>query len=243
MSENLKNKMYNYEVIPPQGVWESIDRLLAEENATSEKPAAVIFPKRSGKLKFIAMAAAAVVILIVFIIIFRTTSKITTTTAGIYTDSDGNYANSLPDGNKTLLKYKRADAILKVPFESDSSSSSEDASLLANNDAPPTAGPTENTVNDNARVDKNKASDSKKQDHGLNKVKTYITITGPEGQPVKISSKIASLLVKSDQKDTVNVKWNKKLLEWKNTMQSNTLAATPGNFLDIVELTNTLTEN
>ena len=242
MSEILKNKMYNYEVIPPQGVWESIDRLLAEENATSEKPAAVIFPKRSGNLKFIAMAAAAVVILIVFIIIFRTTSKITTTTAGIYADSNANYANSLPAGNKTLLKYKRADAILKVPFESDSSSSAEDASLLANNDAPPIVGPTEKTVNDNW-VDKNKASDSKKQDPGLNKVKTYITITGPEGQPVKISSKIASLLVKSDQKDTVNVKWNKKLLEWKNTMQSNTLAATPGNFLDIVELTNTLTEN
>ena len=37
--------------------------------------------------------------------------------------------------------------------------------------------------------------------------------------------------------------WNKKINEWKEIMKTNTLAPTPGNFLDIVELTKSLRDN
>ena len=34
--------------------------------------------------------------------------------------------------------------------------------------------------------------------------------------------------------------WNKKISDWKEIMKANTLSPTPGNFLDIIELTKTV---
>jgi hypothetical protein len=70
----------------------------------------------------------------------------------------------------------------------------------------------------------------------------YITIEGPEGQPVKISSKMATLIDSAETKTPTKPIWNKKINEWREIMKGNTLAPTPGNFLDIVELTKTLKE-
>ncbi len=71
-------------------------------------------------------------------------------------------------------------------------------------------------------------------------VKKYITISGPQGQPVKISAKVASLIVSSDDQHPPNAVWNDKVKKWKDIMKANTLAPTTANFLDIVELTHAL---
>ena len=70
----------------------------------------------------------------------------------------------------------------------------------------------------------------------------YITIAGPEGQPVKVSEKAAALIESSDEKIPPHTVWNKKINKWRDIMKANTLAPTPGNFLDIVELNNTLVD-
>ncbi len=44
----------------------------------------------------------------------------------------------------------------------------------------------------------------------------------------------------SDQKKSTKPTWNKKINEWREIMKGNTLAPTPGNFLDIIELTKSL---
>lgn len=71
----------------------------------------------------------------------------------------------------------------------------------------------------------------------------YITIEGPQGQPVKISSKMATLIDSSETTTRTKPIWNKKINEWREIMKVNTLAPTTGNFLDIVELTKTLRDN
>ncbi len=73
--------------------------------------------------------------------------------------------------------------------------------------------------------------------------KKYITISGPQGQPVKISSKVAALLVSSNDQHASNPVWNEKVKRWKNIMKANALAPTTANFLDIVDLTHALTIN
>ena len=63
-----------------------------------------------------------------------------------------------------------------------------------------------------------------------NTTSRYITIEGPQGQPVKVSSKMATLIDSSETKVSSKPVWNKKINEWREIMKSNTLAPTPGNF-------------
>ena len=66
--------------------------------------------------------------------------------------------------------------------------------------------------------------------------KKYLTIAGPEGQPVKISSKAATLIVSADNDYPPKPVWNKKIEKWKKIMQSNTTAPTATNLVDLLEL-------
>ena len=68
----------------------------------------------------------------------------------------------------------------------------------------------------------------------------YITITGPQGQCVKISSKAAKLIVSSDNQNPPKPVWSAKVNKWKDIMESNVFAPATANFLDIVELTHAL---
>jgi hypothetical protein len=73
--------------------------------------------------------------------------------------------------------------------------------------------------------------------------KKYITVAGPQGQPVKISPKAAELIVSSDDQNPPKPVWSAKVQRWKDIMKANTLTATTADFLDIVELTHALTMN
>jgi hypothetical protein len=65
--------------------------------------------------------------------------------------------------------------------------------------------------------------------------KKYITIAGPEGQPVKISAKAATLIVSADDDYPPKPVWNKKIDKWKKIMLSNTTAPTATNLVDILQ--------
>ncbi|MEO6637383.1 MAG: hypothetical protein ABIN25_03840 [Ginsengibacter sp.] len=73
--------------------------------------------------------------------------------------------------------------------------------------------------------------------------KKYITIAGPGGQPVKISSKVATLIVSSDNDYPPRPVWNKKINKWKQIMLSSTLSPTATNLLDIAELSSAHGDN
>lgn len=70
--------------------------------------------------------------------------------------------------------------------------------------------------------------------------KKYITITGPGGQPVKISPKAAMLIAALNDQNPMNPVWNDQIKKWKSIMMANVLVPTPTNFLDIVDLTQVL---
>ncbi len=74
-------------------------------------------------------------------------------------------------------------------------------------------------------------------ENSLPKVKKYITIAGPEGQPVKISPKVATLIESADNEFPPKAVWKKKIEKWKQIMLSSTLSPTSTNLLDIVQIT------
>ena len=69
------------------------------------------------------------------------------------------------------------------------------------------------------------------------KIKKYLTIAGPEGQPVKISPKVATLIESADNEFPPKAVWKKKIDKWKRIMLSSTLSPTSTNLLNIVEVT------
>jgi hypothetical protein len=73
--------------------------------------------------------------------------------------------------------------------------------------------------------------------------KKYITIAGPEGQPVKISSKVATLIVSADNDYPPKPVWDKKITKWKEIMLSSTISPTATNLLDIVQLSSITGDN
>jgi len=66
--------------------------------------------------------------------------------------------------------------------------------------------------------------------------KKYITIAGPEGQPVKISPKAATLILSADNEYPPKPVWNKKIDKWKQIMLSNITSPTSTNLVDILQL-------
>lgn len=74
-------------------------------------------------------------------------------------------------------------------------------------------------------------------------LKKYITISGPSGQPVKISPKVATLIVSADNEYPPKPVWNKKIEKWKQIMLNTTLSPTSTNLLDIAQLTSNLDNN
>jgi hypothetical protein len=71
---------------------------------------------------------------------------------------------------------------------------------------------------------------------------TYIIISSVDGNPVKISSKAASLIVSSDNQYPPKTVWSAKVNRWKAKMLTNPVTPTTANFLDIADLTEVLTD-
>jgi hypothetical protein len=66
--------------------------------------------------------------------------------------------------------------------------------------------------------------------------KKYITISGPEGQPVKISPKVATLIVSADHEFPPKPTWSKKIDRWKKIMLGTTVSTTSAGLADLIQL-------
>lgn len=212
--DDLKNRMYNYETTPPEGVWEAI---AAELDGMEAK---VIPLKRKKSKTFYYVAAASVTILLFCVIFFANRSSA----------PDGPIATSSIDTTRPDTGVNN-NLIMTVPLE-EKTIANHNTELQKQN----------KTQKGGPHLD---TKDVKDNDSNLLASNTarYITIEGPQGQPVKISSKMASLIDSSETKVSTKPVWNKKIDEWKEIMKTNTLAPTPGNFLDIIELTKSLKDN
>lgn len=63
----------------------------------------------------------------------------------------------------------------------------------------------------------------------------YLVISGPQGEPVKISKKAARLIVSLDGEYPPKPVWDKKIEEWKQVMLSNTATSSPTDLMSMLE--------
>ena len=73
--------------------------------------------------------------------------------------------------------------------------------------------------------------------------KKYLTIAGPECEPVKISPKVATLIESTDNEYPPKPVWNKKIEKWQQIMLGSTLSPTSTNLLDVVQLSSSSDNN
>ena len=73
--------------------------------------------------------------------------------------------------------------------------------------------------------------------------KKYLTIAGPECEPVKISPKVATLIESTDNEYPPKPVWNKKIEKWQQIMLGSTLSPTSTNLLDVVQLSSSIDNN
>jgi hypothetical protein len=99
------------------------------------------------------------------------------------------------------------------------------------------------TLEDIIRSSKDKNLIAQNYESPYSHQKKYITISGPGGQPVKISPKVATLIVSADNEDPPKPIWDKKIERWKQIMLNTTLSPTSTNLLDIAQLTSNLDNN
>lgn len=66
----------------------------------------------------------------------------------------------------------------------------------------------------------------------------YFTIEGPEGEPVKISPKVATLIISADNDYPPKPVWNKKIDEWQHIMLTNHVTSASSGLLDIIQQAN-----
>ncbi len=210
MSKKFKDKMYNYEAMAPQGVWEAI----AAELDKGDEKVRIMEPRKNNRTLTYSLLAAAAVIVIVFCVIFFKNNGSSSSKSDV-AKNDTVKGQQLAENDS--LKNQTHHVRITVPVEE-----KKEKDVAINKPSP--------TDNDNDK------------DVAISEPKHYITVTSPDGQPVKVSSKVASLIEPSGENDPSKTKWNKKVKEWKDIMNSNSLNASPGAFLDIVELSNSLDE-
>jgi hypothetical protein len=181
--QNFKNKLYDFEVTPPENIWSDISKDLA-----GNKIIKITDRKKSKSLYYLAIAAASLVIIFLGSLFFKhnsPSSENSTTTV-----SNEKMRDSM------ALNHKILESIIHSPKEKH-----------------------EIVLNDLQSPDI---------------PKKYITVAGPEGQPVKISPKAATLIIAANNDFPPKPTWSKKVDKWQKIMLSSTISPTFAGIADLV---------
>ncbi|MEO8960866.1 MAG: hypothetical protein ABI325_03230 [Ginsengibacter sp.] len=65
-------------------------------------------------------------------------------------------------------------------------------------------------------------------------LKKYLTVEGPSGEPVKISPKVATLILYADNEYPPKPIWSNEIKKWQKIMLNTTISPTSTNLLDMV---------
>ncbi|MEI9942672.1 MAG: hypothetical protein WDN26_00475 [Chitinophagaceae bacterium] len=255
---SLQDKMYNYEVTPPATSWEKIAAALDEEPSANEFPARLynmevappagvwaaidaslneadekVVPMKRRTPAFLRYAAAAVLIGAVAFGVIKLTG--TSGTEGATAEQE----IALKDSGNNNLPLKKDDAPVVNNEEENSQASTE--RLMAKLDRPARTVVTNAIVRNNYAADANSNYDYAYDDQVVNMADRYVMLMTPEGNIIRMSKKLGDLVccVSGEEQDE-NCK--SQLKKWQEKIASSPLAPSPDNFMDILNLVNSLDE-
>lgn len=259
---NLQSRLLDYEEAPPAFVWENINSQLSDE-----KQEAKIIPMHSNKNRKAVwgIAAAASVTAVVLLSVFYFNNKKTVANTSIAANTEvkkdaGNNAN-LQNAPETTSKQepvliaetkqtKTQRSATKRITKAETPEQEINVDYVKADEATPLAGPPE--LDQNKKL-QNEQGEETNDIAMLNSPNSYITITGPNGDQVKVSSKFANAINYINDKmpsseeyiDKVIKEgkyWRGKFKAWRDKMINTTLTPNPTNFMDIIELSKLVKE-
>lgn len=236
-ANEFPSKLYDMEVAPPATVWELINSSL---NETDEK---VVSMKRRATM-FFRYAAAAVFIGVVAFGIIKWTSLTNnseeTSTAQARPSKDSGKNNIVtPEENVTATNENAED---EKALE-------ESKKMVARLDRPAknairnaiNSNTLRDDINNESVADANANSVYSYEDHLPDLSERYIMLMTPEGNIIRMSKKWSDLVccVSGEEQDK---DCKDQLKKWQEKIANSPLAPSPGNFMDILNLVNSLDE-
>jgi hypothetical protein len=266
---SLKDKIYNYEVTPPAGTWDKIaidldeaelankfpDRLYSMEatppSHSWEKVNAALNPGNEPVIPifkrirpFVRYAAAAIFIggLALGIIKLTTGSDNTLNTTA---QSAGNKDSS--ESGKTKPGVADEIQAAKSVTDDDDAALEQSKKMLAKLDPPlKTLAPKLRAGNSHVRYADDQDTELTQsiyayEDHVPNLADRYVMLMTPDGNIIRMAKKWSELLccVSGEEQDA---DCKDQLKKWQQKMATSSLAPSPGNFMDILGLVNSLNE-
>ena len=253
-------RMYHHEEEPPVSAWKNIAGQLDNENAAP----VISFERKKNNVGalYIRIAAAAAVITIIIATVLLNSKEQTTNInepVATLTPQSQQSKHSVIDTVKSALPA--ADSQEKTSNNAKENSAQQPQKKLTEQELPVIDYVKGNEVialaPNPVEANKEKLQNSKgetPQDIALmNTPNTYISITGPDGQVVKVSSKFANLIgyltdKNNDTQENLDIiikesaKWRTTFAVWRDKMTNNVVAPSLGNFMDIIELSKVLEE-
>lgn len=261
---SARDKMLNYEAVPPQGTWDKIAAALDESRLGDQFPArlhsmevtppSMAWEKIAASLEeeevkpetklvrqpripaFLRYAAAAAVIGAVAFGILRWTGNTDKNTTGTAA------ANVQSDSGRAIVSTPPADTPKTINTESDTDALALEQSknLIAKLDRP---------VRNQSRKSNpvypaaNKVSSTiyTYNDHVPSMADRYIMLMTPDGNLIRMSKKWGSLVCCVSGEDP-DADCKDQLKKWQEKMATSSLTTSAGNFMDIISLVSSLEE-
>jgi len=268
---SLQNRMYNYEAMPPANSWDRIAAALDEASSPNEFPAKLydmeveppamiwtaitdslneetdekVIQMKRRTLVFFRYAAAAFIIGVVALSIIKWTGT-TANTEG--TDSSNTIV--LNDSGKNNIDASGEDRVATNENAEDEKALEESKKMVARLDRPARNvvrnAASISTLHNNSNYEESIADANADplysyEDHLPDLSERYIMLMTPEGNFIRMSKKWSDLVCcvsgEEQGKDCKD-----QLKKWQEKIANSPLAPSPGNFLDILSLVNSLDE-
>jgi len=242
------DRLRNHLEVPPVGAWENIIVQLNEDEA---KIIPLNIGRKNARTLYLKLAAAAAVIAIIIIAILPATKQNPATSSQVATITPQNKPVQLPSA-KIIADTLKND-LAKTGVINNRDKENSNPRTGSNNYTPDyvkgsnAADLAQNPAANNKEKLQNSKGETLMDIALLNPPNTYISITGADGQTVKVSSKFYNLIGyltqgNPDTRENIDViiaesdQWRKIFSAWRDKMTNNALAPSLSNFMDIIEL-------
>lgn len=238
-------RIYDFECAAPAAAWPNIVTAL-DENAAKVIPLETNTRKRSSFYLRAAAAIAVIAVISTAIWILNRNDKRTDTGEIVHTK------------NNTVQSQETAGinpdpAQKNTPVSAEQNSTTKNISrpvYVQNNDITPLA---QNPADGKKDKLQTITGETPEDITAINSPNSYITISGPDGTPVRVSSKFSGLISyltekKPEVQENIDIiikesaKWKATFAAWRDKMINNAAAPSLSNFMDIIELSDVLEE-
>ncbi len=250
-------RMFTYTVAAPVNAWDNIAAALDANEA-------VVIPLQKNRRTFtmvFRIAAAAVITALVLLTVVLVTKKTNTAPNNIATEKpnhpspliitpETNTATTVLPASETQQENKHI-ALQQQNLRIVKIQAKEDPVTIEYVKGTEVAALATNPAADKTAMLQNSSGQTPMDISLMNTPNTYISITGPDGQTVKVSSKFSNLIGYLNEKDPAteenldiiikeSAKWRATFAAWREKMYNNAVAPSLGNFMDIIELSKVL---